>query len=56
LRNPRTSPRRIPLFHLDDCCDDVLAGSLWAGLRRHLGREQPPIFSHGQRSMEAQER
>ena len=31
-------------------------GPFGPGFRRHLGREQPPIFPLGQRSMKAQQR
>ena len=37
LRDPWTSPTRVPLFHVDDGGDDVLAGSLGARLRRSIG-------------------
>src|SRR5712692_4294974 len=55
LRDPWAPPGRIPPFHVDDGGHDFLAGSLWAGLRRHGGREQQAIFPLCQRSMEAQE-
>ncbi len=56
LSDPRTSPRRISLFHGDDRVHHFLRGSLRARLLQYLGREQSAIFAHGQRSMEAQER
>jgi len=56
LSDPGTTPGRIPLFHVDDRGDDFLGGSLWAGFRRHPGREEPPIFPLCQRAMKAQER
>jgi hypothetical protein len=55
LRDPWTSPARVPLFHVDDRGDGVLAGSLGARFHGHLGREEPPIFPLGQRSMKAQQ-
>ena len=56
LRDSWTTPRRIPLFHLDDGGHHVLAGSLWARLLPDRGREQQAIFPRLQRSMKAQER
>ena len=56
LRDPGITPGRIPLFHVDGRGDDVLGGSLGTGLRRHRGREEPPIFPLCQRSMQVQER
>jgi hypothetical protein len=44
LSNPGATPRRIPLFHVDDRGHDFLSGSLWTGLRRYRGGEEPPIF------------
>jgi hypothetical protein len=54
LRDPWTTPRGIPLFHVEDGGDDLLDGSLWARLLPELGREQPAIFPRRQRSMEPQ--
>ena len=41
LRDPWTTPGRMSLFHVDDGCDNFLAGSLWARLRLHIGPEEP---------------
>jgi len=56
LRDPRTAPGRVPLFHDDDGGHDFLSRSLAARLLPHLGREQTAIFPLRQRSMEAQQR
>jgi len=55
LRDPWTTPRGIPPFHLHDGDYDVLAGPLWARLPPSPGREQQAIFPRLQRAMEAQE-
>jgi hypothetical protein len=51
LSDPGTTPGRIPLFHIDDCGNDFLRGSLWTGLCRHCGRKEPPIFPLCQRGV-----
>jgi hypothetical protein len=56
LRDPRTPPARVPLFHVDDSSDDLLAGPLGARLHRLLRRKQPAILPLDQRSMQAQQR
>jgi hypothetical protein len=56
LRDPWTSPGRVPLFHVDDRGHDFLAGSLGARPRRPFGREEPAIRPLYQRSMKAQQR
>jgi hypothetical protein len=56
LRDPWTTPRGIPLFHLDDGGHHFLVGSFWARLLAHRRREQEPIFPRLQRSMQPEER
>jgi hypothetical protein len=55
LRDPRTAPGRVPLFHVGEGGHDFLGRSL-ARLLPLLGREQKPTFPLRQRSMEAQQR
>ena len=56
VRDPGTSPAWVPLLHVDDRSDDVLAGTLGARPRRPFGREEAAIRPLDQRSMKAQHR
>jgi hypothetical protein len=56
LRDPWTSPRQVPPFHVDDSGHHFLPRSLWTWLCVHAGREQQALFPLGQRSMKSQER
>jgi len=44
LGDPWTSPDRVPLFHVDDRGDDVLAGSLGAGFVGPLDEKSRRYF------------
>ena len=52
----RTSPGRIPLFHLDDCADEFLRRALRTGFGSPLRRKQQPILSLNQGAMKAEQR
>ena len=53
LRDAWTTPRRIPLFHVDDGSHHVLAGYLWARLPPCRGQKQQAILPSLQCAMEA---
>jgi hypothetical protein len=44
LRDPWTSPDRVPLFHVDDRSDDLLAGSLGPGFVGPLDEKSRRYF------------
>jgi hypothetical protein len=56
LRDAWTTPRRIPLFHVDDGGHHVLARSPWARLLPDRVREQQAILPSLQCAMKTEER
>jgi hypothetical protein len=64
LRDPRTTPGRIPTFHLEDGRDDFLGGSSWAGFvgtfeeksRRYYAVSAPSDSGNRRKEMEKKDR